>query len=360
MDFYTLTVSDVTRETENTVTLSFTLPDDLTPYFQYQAGQFLTVKLSVDGETLQRAYSLNSSPALEEPLQITVRAIQDGRVSNWINSHINIGDQLQVAPPSGRFSPDIQRENHRSYYLFAAGSGITPILSIAKTVLAVEPWSQVYLLYGSRDENNIILRNQVEQLATQHPARMKLTQTLSQPQSKRWSALWRDVEDWQGETGRVDTERVQAFIQQHPPQIQECHYLICGPEAMIQSTRTALQALDVDPQHILHEQFSSAPNTNNEAHGCISELEIRFAGKRSNQMTADDENLLQTLLRHDHPVTYSCQSGVCGNCRATLRKGEVTMQNPAALTEQEIEQGEILLCQAYAQSEQLAIELPDS
>jgi len=357
MEFHSLEVSAVDRSTENTVTLSFELPAAIQPLFRYQAGQFLTLRLTIDGETLQRAYSLNSSPAQAGPLQITVRAVADGRASRWLNDNIQAGDCLDVAAPMGTFCPDIQHSNHRSYFLFAAGSGITPLLAIARTVLAVEPWSYVYLLYGSRDEHNIVLRHQVETLAAHYPDRMTLVQTLSQPLSKRWSALWKDVENWQGETGRITPERVQTFIQQHPPAAQQARYLICGPGEMIQTTRQALEALDVDPQDMMVEAFSgtAAPTTSRQVAS-----ELRLSGTQTVFTLNASETLLEGMIRHQLEPDYSCQSGVCGCCRAELIAGQVEMAQPAALSDQEIENGAILLCQARACSEKIRIDVTQS
>lgn len=355
--FYALTISALDYSTEDALTISLQLPSELSARFDYQAGQFLTVRVLIDGEPQQRAYSLNSSPAVAEPLQITVKRVSDGLVSNYLHDHLQVGDLLKVAAPQGRFVQDLQPTNQRSYYLFAAGSGITPIVSMVKTILTVEPWSHIYMLYGSRDEEHIVLRQELEQWQQRYAERFTLVQTLSQPNSQKWSALLRSGERWQGEVGRIDADKVRAFIDQHPPAAQRARYLICGPGEMINAIEQALLALDVDGEDILVEHFGVSGSLSDSPQGCAAQLAVNAYGTPVQVDVAAGQSLLQALLDQQVEVPYGCQSGVCGSCQAQLTKGEVHMVNAMALTDKERQAGAVLLCQCQAKSAKLAVKL---
>ena len=345
------------------VGLSHSTPDALTitlqplaeseADFNYQAGQFLTVEVDINGHQERRCYSLNSSPALDSQLEITVKRLPGGLVSNYLHDQLTVESTLRALAPSGQFTPDISEDNHRSYYLFAAGSGITPVLSITRTILSVEPWSYIYLLYGSRDEENIILREKLNETIELAPDRIAVEHTLSQPLSEKWSALWKSLKPWEGDTGRIDDVKIRDFIQRHPPKAQQARYLICGPGEMIATTQKALLALDVSMEDILVEHFHADNSSQDVPQSVESTLTV---GKQ--QIAVDKgQTLLDALRENQIDAPYSCQSGVCGSCKAQLKNGKVDMPQHMALTDSELQEGKILLCQSYAKSDEIKVEL---
>ena len=178
--------------------------------FNYLPGQYLTIKFVIDGKEVRRSYSLNSCPFRDEPLQVTVKRVKGGLVSNWVNDRLKVGDQLEVMPPQGRFYANIQAEDYKTYFLFAAGSGITPMMSILTSVLQASPHSVVNLLYGNSNQSSIIFKEELESLQAQYPNRLTVVHTLSSP--KVWSSWKR----WKGEKGRIDGPTIEKFIQHHP------------------------------------------------------------------------------------------------------------------------------------------------
>ena len=357
--FYPLMVKKLHRSTDDALTITLALPDTLWSVFDYQAGQFLTVKVMIEGETYRRAYSLNSSPAIDEPLEITVKRLKGGRVSNFLHDTLKEGDVLEMMPPQGQFTDTIIESNYRSYYLFAAGSGITPILSILKTILVTELHSTVVLFYGSRDEQSIVLREAIAEWEAKYPERLNVVHTLSRPISKTWSALWTKVENWQGRVGRVgriDEKSVTWCLNTYKPVAQIARYFICGPAAMIDSTEKALLALNVHRPHIHIERFGGDDSEQSSVYGCEAKLVVKLGEQESQHKISAGRTVLQALKADGLSVPYSCESGVCGSCRAYLIKGQVAMKNNMALTEQEVKAGDILCCQAVPQSETISIE----
>ncbi|MDJ0841957.1 MAG: ferredoxin--NADP reductase [Acidobacteriota bacterium] len=351
---FNLRVSALARDTADALTITLDLTDEAAPHFQYRAGQFLTLDVDVAGETCRRAYSLNSAPSLHEPLQITVKRIENGRVSNHLHGVLRQGDQLRVQPPAGKFCPDIDPKNYRTWFLFGAGSGITPLLAIMKEVLTVEPDSYVYLLYGNRDEDNIIHHRSLADWQQRYPERLTVMHTLTKPNSAKWSALWKNVPKWKGWTGRIDEGRVRRFIQEYPPPAQTARYCICGPGDMIRVVTDTLLAMDVPKKDIMAEHFG-APKTGATTTGVAATLKTRLDGKPISVPVPTDRTLLRALLDAGHDAPYSCEAGVCGACTARLTKGSVTMSSCMALDEAEQAAGKILTCQAVAKEKEIAV-----
>ncbi|MEM7249659.1 MAG: FAD-binding oxidoreductase, partial [Acidobacteriota bacterium] len=231
------------RETEDAVSLVFEQPTE--PY-RYRPGQFLTLELTIAGRVVRRAYSLSSCPTRDEHLAVTVQRIPGGLVSNHLHDELAVGDEVMVLPPVGRFCIDVDPERYRTYYLFGAGSGITPLMSILETVLHSEPDGHVRLLYGNRNEDRVIFRDRLAELCSLHPERLTVVHSLSRPLRDTWSSLWRwgDV-DQEARQGRIDEETLRWFFREHPPVSQDAQYFTCGPGAMIETVTDALRRLGV-------------------------------------------------------------------------------------------------------------------
>ena len=351
--FHKLTVLSVDHPIKDATTITFNLPSNLIDSFNYYPGQHLIIKFIINGEEARRSYSLNSCPFKDEALQVTVKRVKNGLVSNYVGDHLKTGDELEVMTPKGRFYADIKADGYKSYFLFAAGSGITPIISILKSVLIRSPYSAVNLLYGNTNQDTIIFKNELDQLQNQYPERLQIVHTLSNPK------VWSSWKQWNGRKGRIDTEAVEWFITSHPPIAQSTEYYICGPGAMNLSVRKTLIGLGV-PKELIHiEQFG----------GNVEEMNSRIQAVDNAKLsvTHNDEvyqltipkgkTILQVMKTANINPPYSCESGICGTCMAKVITGGAEMKACMALEDKEINQGMILTCQALPTTSEIKIKI---
>jgi ring-1,2-phenylacetyl-CoA epoxidase subunit PaaE len=251
-EFYTLRVKEVRPETKDAATVFFEVPAELADRFAYQQGQYLTLRFHLNGQEVRRAYSMCSSP-LEKDLAVTVKRLEGGLVSNHINDRLEAGAEVEVMPPQGRFYTELDPEQRKDYFLFGAGSGITPLMSILKTVLEQEPSSNVYLLYGNRDEDSIIFRDQLERLSQRYTGQLVVEHTLSRPQREKRSGLSglfsRGKITWEGLQGRIGADAVQRFLRDYEAPAKPAEYFVCGPGLMIDTVEAAQRARRRRPTH---------------------------------------------------------------------------------------------------------------
>ena len=350
--FFPLKVTRVIEETQDSKSIEFEVPKELVKEFEYQSGQYLTLQFNINGEEVRRAYSLCSSPFTQENLRIGVKRVKGGLVSNHINDNVKVGQTIDVLPPMGTFKVDVNSANYRSYYLFAAGSGITPILSILKSVLTVEENSYVYMIFGNTNQNTIMFNEELKQLKAQYSDRFEFVNTLSKPKSS-WSSLFSSKgKDYR--KGRIDTKCVQEFITNNPPYAQDAQYYICGPEAMITGTKNALQSIDV-PEDRIHIEYFGTGASSTEGGIDKARLTAYINGEKVEVEVPKSKTLLRTILDNKYDMPYSCEGGVCGMCKCKLTQGEVQMSNNMALAEEEIEDGFILACQSIPLTEDVEI-----
>ena len=350
--FHSLKVLALEHPIKEATTITFDIPPSLYESFNYHPGQHLIIKFVVNGEEARRSYSLNSCPFKEEALQVTVKRVKGGLVSNFVGDHLKVGDELEVMIPQGRFYADIKGNEYKTYFLFAAGSGITPIISILKSVLIASPNSAVNLFYGNANQDTIIFRKELDDLREQHQERLQISYTLSEP--KTWQA-W---EQWKGRKGRIDAEAVEWFITNHPPVAQSTEYYICGPGAMNVSIRNTLIGLQI-PKELIHiEQFGGNIEELNTDINAIdnAKLTATFDGEKHQLTIPEGKTILQVLKAANTNPPYSCESGVCGTCVAKVTKGKAEMRSCMALEDDEIEKGMVLTCQAQPVTEEIAIE----
>ena len=216
--FHKLKVLAVENPIKEATTITFDVPSDLYESFNYYPGQHLIIKFIVNGEEARRSYSLNSCPFKEEALQVTVKRVKEGLVSNYVGDHLKAGEELEVMIPQGRFYADVKEDAYKTYFLFAAGSGITPIISILKSVLIASPNSMANLLYGNTNQDSIIFKTELDDLQNQFPNRLQIVHTLSKPK------VWSSWDQWKGRKGRIDAKAVEWFITNHPPIAQSVSY----------------------------------------------------------------------------------------------------------------------------------------
>lgn len=361
--FYTLKVKSVTRETAQAVTIEFDIPNDLKETFEYKGGQYITIKANLGGE-LRRAYSMSSSPS-QGRLAVTVKEVKGGRMSPYLTSQVKAGDELDIMPPTGNFWTPVRDTNAKTYYLIGSGSGITPLMSILRSVLVEEPKSMVHLIYGNRDEDSIIFAEELKQLEARHEGQLTVTHCLSQPKQIKAGGLkgmfGKKETSWQGHTGRLTAASVENIMKELPKPYEAVEHFICGPAQMMENLKESLQSQDVDNKNIHIEYFVSAePKSDTEASSIVASdaaINVILGGKSIDVELEGKETILDALLRMGHDAPYSCASGACSTCIAKVTQGKVDMEVCFALDDDEIAKGYILACQARPAADSGAVKL---
>ena len=359
--FHPLRVAQVRPETSDTVSIAFEVPPELRDAYRFTQGQFLTIKAPVDGRDVRRSYSICCGVQDYDDrgeLRVAVKLVDDGVFSTWVHDSVAAGHTLDVMTPDGRFHVPLEAEASRHYVAFAAGSGITPVLSLIRTTLAVEPRSRFTLIYGNRSVDSIIFSEALEDLKNQYLARFTLYHVLSrQPQ---------EVDLLHG---RLDRERVAAFLQTLLPVDDIDAAFVCGPASMIDEVEDALKAAGVDPPRIHAERFGvplaqpRRPAAGQDlpadaAH--TAELVIVLDGKQHKmRLPMGDAKVLDTALAAGLDLPYACKGGVCCTCRAKVLEGEVDMEKNYTLEPWEMEKGFVLTCQARALTPRVVVSYDD-
>lgn len=342
--FHALVVSSVDAQAANAVTLSFHIPAALQATFAFEPGQFLTLRATIDGQDVRRSYSICSSPqtlARDGVLQVGIRAVEGGLFSNWATTQLKTGDILQVMPPQGRFGVKHARARHRVG--FAAGSGITPILSIMASTLHSQPDSKFTLVYGNRHMASVMFNEALQDLKDRYTDRLTLIHILSR-QAQEVPLL----------EGRIEGDKVRAIIAALLPVRSMDEVFVCGPEAMIEATEAALLDAGVPANRVHSERFtastSTAPRKASMTQHVGSKkaipLRIILDGKPYEMSMDPDEHVLDVALQHGLDLPYSCKAGVCCTCRAKVMEGQVEMSKNFTLEPWEMAQGFVLSCQA--------------
>ncbi len=352
--FHSLTIKSIARETPDCVSLSFEVPAGLRAAFRYEPGQYLTLRCRHGGEELRRSYSLCSSP-LDGEWRVAVKKVPGGRFSALaVDGGLRPGDALDVMPPQGRFTPPaLHPENAKRYVLFAAGSGITPVFSIAKTVLLAEPHSQVYLVYGNRGRNSIIFKEAIEGLKNKFLGRLSVFHVLSREQG--------DADLF---FGRIDRTKTSQLLQKAlPARFDEC--FICGPQEMVAGVQAALADAGMAPEKVHFELFTAAdgkqaaPGPPRAAGGDDqkSRVAVRLDGRTyALDMSYYGDTVLDAALAAGADAPYSCKNGMCSTCRARLTEGTAAMDVNYSLSADEVARGYVLTCQARPTSPRVAVD----
>jgi ring-1,2-phenylacetyl-CoA epoxidase subunit PaaE len=356
--FHDLTVARVTPEAAGAVAITLAVPADLRDTFDFAPGQFLTVRASIDGADVRRSYSISSARSQLQvgELELGIRPVEGGVFSNWAATQLKAGDTLRVMPPDGRFTVQKQRAIHRVG--FAAGSGITPILSILATTLEEQPESKFTLVYGNRRMDSVMFNEALQDLKDRYPSRLTLIHILSR-QSQEVPLL----------EGRIDAAKVQAIIDAFLPVGSMDEVFICGPEAMIEETEKTLRSAGVKADRIRTERFTSptlealSPEQKAKAvlghkatrDGGEVQLTVVLDGKPYNMPMNKNEKILDIALAMGLDLPYSCKGGVCCTCRCKVVEGTTEMEKNFTLEKPEVDQGFVLSCQAKPTSGRVVV-----
>jgi ring-1,2-phenylacetyl-CoA epoxidase subunit PaaE len=352
LNFHPLRVRDVRPDTDEAVIVSFDVPADQRETFRFTQGQYLTLRADVGGEDLRRSYSICAGVDDGE-LRVGVRKVNGGKFSNWVNSQLKAGDTIQVFPPQGRFFVPVDAGAERHYVGIAGGSGITPILSIMKTVLAQEPGSRFTLIYGNRRQASTMFKEEIEDLKNEYLTRLSLHHVFSD-----------EVVDSPLMGGIMNREKIAAFLATLVDPAGISHAFICGPFQMNDEAEAALLAAGVEPEAIHIERFGTAEmqqgkpaphEVRAEDAEAATVVLIRDGLSREFAFSKNDPSLLDAAARAGLEVPYSCKSGVCSTCRCKLIEGKVRMDKNFALEKHEVEAGFILSCQAHALTPRVVI-----
>ncbi len=301
-----------------------------------------------------------SSP-IDEELAVTVKRVPDGLVSNYISDHVHPDTEVEVMPPQGRFYTPLDTAARKDYYLFGAGSGITPLLSILRTILEEEPQSTVFLLYGNREEEGIIFKQQLDELQRRYAGQLIVEHILSQPAREKKGGLGglfsKGKISWAGRTGRITGREVERFLADNPQRGTAREYFVCGPGGMIDTVEANLLQQDVSPKNIHTERFISAPKgdapkADGKAGAVIT---VTLSGATKQLTLKEGQTILDGLLEQKENPPYSCLAGACSTCMAKIIKGGVKMDACFALDDDEVAAGYVLTCQSHPTTDEVEL-----
>ncbi|GGG92930.1 flavodoxin reductase [Polaribacter pacificus] len=342
--FHKLTVQKIIKETSDAVSIIFEVPDSLKESFTFLAGQYITIKKTINGKEIRRAYSICSSPNSKQ-LKVAVKAVEKGQFSVYATTKLKEGDQLEVAEPEGKFI--LKPEANKNYIAFAAGSGITPVLSMVKVVLENQPTASFTLVYGNKSAESTIFKNELEALAEAHP-QFKLHYVFSKALSG--DAIF----------GRIDKGNTNYFVKNTYKDIRFDAAFLCGPEEMINLVSETLQAAHIDKENIFFELFTASTEENNIAiPDGKTELTVLLDDETTTFTMQMTDDILAASLRNNLDAPYSCQGGVCSSCIAKVTEGKAVMSKNSILTDSELEEGFILTCQAHPTTPRVTIDFDD-
>ncbi|MEM9364238.1 MAG: ferredoxin--NADP reductase [Bacteroidota bacterium] len=346
-DFHGLKISDVQALTPSSVALTFDIPDNLQDTFSFSAGQYITLKHHLNGEELRRAYSISSAPSSGK-LTVGIKKVPNGTFSVYANESIAVGDVFEVMPPEGRFVFEVAN-TPKNVAAFAAGSGITPIVSIAQTVLESHPENIFVLVFGNQTPTETMYLSKIQELQQEYTERFKVQHLYSRSQEN--DALF----------GRIETSTVNFITKNKFKDVDFDAFYLCGPEEMIHTVSETLKKKGISEDKILFELFTSS-----EPEDSLAEV---LDGKSKVEVILDDESftitmemkeiILDAALKHNIDAPYSCQGGVCSSCIARITEGKAEMVKNQILTDGEIEEGFVLTCQAHPLTPSLTVDFDD-
>lgn len=347
--FYKLQIKEVKHETEQAVSIVFNVPDELKPAYRFVAGQYVNLKLTLDGKEIRRAYSICSSPESGE-VRIAVKSVKDGNFSTFANTSLKVGDIIEVGQPEGKFTFEPHPGRQKNYAAFAAGSGITPVMSILKSVLKNETESSFVLVYGNKTPEQTIFHQELHDLQLQYVGRFFVHYVFSQ--AKVDQELF----------GRIEKSAVNFVLKNKHKEKEFDKFYLCGPEDMINLVAGVLKENNVPEKNIKFELFSTstaAENPEAASHSGHTKITVLVDGDEATFEMSQKQTLLEAALKQGLDAPYSCQGGICSSCLARITSGTAEMKKNAILTDGEIAQGLILTCQAHPTSAEITVDYDD-
>ena len=353
--FHALPVASVERETRDAIAVTFDVPAQLRDLFRFEPGQHLTLRTDIGGEDVRRSYSI-CAPA-DGPLRIAVKRTPGGLFSMWANDALRAGTTLDVMPPMGHFSVSADPAATRHYLGVAAGSGITPLLSIVTTALVKEPHSKFTLIYGNRASSTVMFRDELAALKDRYLGRFNLVHVLS-----------REPQDIELLHGRIDRTKADALFTQWVPVDDVDYAFVCGPEGMMDAVRASLIAHGLPPERVRIERFAASipkhthvPRPLPQAAQTECEVTVVIDGsQRTFLLEKGNENIIDAGLRNGIELPFSCKGGVCSTCRCKLISGEVDMDVNFALEDYEVARGFVLACQSYPVTDKVTVDFDNT
>lgn len=348
--YYDLKVKEIVQETRDAISIVFEQPEKK---ISYKAGQFLTLILPINGKEVRRAYSLCSSPVVDQDLAVSVKRVDKGLMSNWLADNLKAGDRVKVLEPMGQFTTEYSATNKRHLVMFAGGSGITPMMSVIKTTLHLEPDSICSLVYCNRDIDSIIFKDQLDKLQTNDQGRLHVIHILDNAPM-----------NWQGYSGLLNHEMLARLFERIPNWgLEKTTYLMCGPEGMMKNVETLLAARAIPESKIFKESFvqgtidkqpkKEATSSGNTAH----EVKILYDGQEYKFNVEPNRTILETALDLGIDLPYSCQSGLCTACRGKALSGQVKLDEEEGLSASERAEGYVLTCVGHPLTDDVVIEI---
>lgn len=348
--FHSLTIKSITKVTDQSVAITFTIPKDLKSAFAFKAGQYITLKTTINGNEVRRDYSICSSVNSDE-LTVAVKAVENGTFSIYANNTLNEGDTLDVAEPNGRFVFEANEEKTRTIAAFAAGSGITPVLSIAKTLLEDEPFSNFILVYGNSRLNDAMFTDELIRLKQTYGNRFHVHFIYSQAQEE--DALF----------GRIEKSTVNLIVKNKYKGVTIEAFYLCGPEQMIHTVKDVLIENNIKEKSILFELFTISADAGSsdltEVGSGNSKLKVIVDDETFEFEMAQDQTILDASLKEKIDAPHSCQGGICSSCIARITEGEAIMRQNNILTDAEVSEGLVLTCQAHPKSAIVVVDYDD-
>ncbi|MFJ5733211.1 1,2-phenylacetyl-CoA epoxidase subunit PaaE [Streptomyces paradoxus] len=346
--FHSLRVAAVQPLCEDAAAVSFDIPAELAEEFTFAPGQSLTLRRDIDGRDERRSYSI-CAPAGTAP-RIGVRVVPGGLFSSWLVHDVRPGDTVEVMAPTGAFTPDLTTPGH--HVLIAAGSGITPMVSIAESVLAADPRSTVTLLYGNRRTGTVMFADELADLKDLYPARFQLAHVLS-----------REPREAEVLSGRLDAERLSALVDALVDVESADHWWLCGPHGMVRAAQQVLTGLGVPADRVHQELFYADDEPVREVQhaetgprGPVSQVTVTLDGRSTTAPLPRDRTLLEGAQQTRPDLPFACKGGVCGTCRALVTDGKADMRRNFALEPSEVDAGYVLTCQTFPVSEALTVD----
>lgn len=351
--YYELRVKNIVQETKEAISIVFEHP--VTGQISYKPGQFLTVITNINGKEVRRAYSLCTSPFVDQDLAVTVKRVENGLMSNWLPDNIKPGATVRIMEPMGQFTTEYAPGNKRHLILFAGGSGITPMMSIIKSILVQEPNSICSLIYCNRDIDSIIFKNELEKLVLKDEGRLHVIHVLDNAPM-----------NWQGYSGLLSHDMLTKLFERIPEWgIANTTYLMCGPEGMMKNVETLLGERNIPKEKIFKESFVQGTIDKDEKKTSTPvtetlksrEVTIRYDGQEYKVMVPPNKAILETALDQGIDLPYSCQSGLCTACRGKALSGKVKLDEEEGLSQSERAEGYVLTCVGHPLTDDVVIEI---